>query len=163
EFVIFTEERPPVDVAAFSPDGGVLAFGSGADGKVHLWERASGKDVASFGKHDGLRGVAFSPDDRLLASWGWEGPVRLWDPATGTELGQLNGHRGGVSSAAFSANGALLASAGWDTSAVVWDVKPWLKEGPARQLAAGELESLWADLAGGDAAKAYRAAATLVA
>jgi hypothetical protein len=64
-----------------------------------------------------------------------------------------------VSSILFSPSGRLLATASTDGTALVWDAVALLRRGrtaPAR-LSGDELAALWQDLAGADAAKAYRA------
>jgi WD40 repeat protein len=63
----------------FSPDGQRLAS-AGYDGRVAVWETATGQEVLSF-KAGALpvRSVCFSPDGRRLASGGADGMVKVWE------------------------------------------------------------------------------------
>ena len=73
-----------------------------------------------------LNEVAFSPNGKLLASTGGQGDgtVRLWDVATGKQLGEpLKGHTEGAIGVEFSPDGKVLASSGWDKTVRLWDVE----------------------------------------
>ncbi|HEY7429034.1 MAG TPA: hypothetical protein VH682_32685, partial [Gemmataceae bacterium] len=104
--------------------------------------------------------LAFSPDGQMLA---WtsaaDTAIRLLEVASGRERRRLTGHRGQVTALAFAADGRRLLSGCRDTTALVWDLAG---HSPAT-LTAAELETLWADLASADAARAYWAMHQLAA
>lgn len=67
--------------------------------------------------------VAYSPDGRRLASAGWDGMVKVYDPATGDVVHTLKGHNDWVEAIAFSPDGRQLASASRAAGVVLWDVE----------------------------------------
>ena len=65
--------------------------------------------------------VAFSRDDRLLATGGWDNTVRLWDGRTGAARQTLAGHANCVFSVAVSADGKKVVTGSHDKTVVLWD------------------------------------------
>jgi eukaryotic-like serine/threonine-protein kinase len=73
--------------------------------------------------HDApVNAVAFSPDSKRLASASDDGPVRLWDAATGSTVALLRGHAGRVLQVGYSPDGKQLASYSGDGTVRLWDV-----------------------------------------
>jgi RNA polymerase sigma factor (sigma-70 family) len=149
----------------FSPDGKMLAMNRWQK-TIPVWEAATGRRRLVLEAHqDSTVCVTFSPDGRTLASASWDNTIRLWDLATGKELRRLTSHRGKANSLVFSADGKTLISAGDDTTILFWDVAAITQRARPQtdQLSATDAESLWAELANNDAAKAYRAMNRLIA
>jgi formylglycine-generating enzyme required for sulfatase activity/serine/threonine protein kinase len=72
---------------AISPDGMWIATGH-EDGTIHLWEAATlTKKAALTGHEAAVTSLAFTPDGKQLASGAAKsnGPIRLWEVATGKE------------------------------------------------------------------------------
>ena len=73
------EHAGPVSSVAWSPDGKILASGSG-DKTVKLWEVASGKLLTTLQGHTEIvLSVAWSPDGKILASGSGDETVKLWE------------------------------------------------------------------------------------
>lgn len=79
---------------AFSPDGRLLAAGTGA-GMIGVWDAGTGA-LAWLGGHRGgypatsgsfqIQDLAFSLDGKRLITAGTDGAIRIWDVETGEEL-----------------------------------------------------------------------------
>jgi WD40 repeat protein len=113
-------------------DGRPLLVSGGMDGTVRLWDLASGEQVRVLRGHEALDGnpahvsavcaVRGADGRTLLASGGIDRTVRLWDLATGDQVGVLRGEWVNAVCAVPSTSGrALLASGDNDGAVRLWD------------------------------------------
>ena len=68
-----------------------------------------------------VTGVAFSPDNRRLASGSWDETVKVWDVPTGQQLSALSGKVKEVQALAFSSDGRWLATENSSDTVTLWD------------------------------------------
>ncbi|KAI0066998.1 WD40 repeat-like protein [Artomyces pyxidatus] len=111
----------------FSPDATRVAVGLDDSVQVH--------DIATDALrilplvHEGsrparnpVRGVAFSPDGRMLAAASDDGLIRIWDVQTSQLAHTLSGHNRAIYAIEFAASGHTLLSASLDRTLRVWDL-----------------------------------------
>ncbi|MEH2305972.1 serine/threonine-protein kinase [Nostoc sp.] len=113
---------------AFSPNGKILACG-GSD-CIQVWdvETRYGRlictmntSIISSSNSSSAKGsLIFSPDRQILASSSNDNTIKLWDVASGNEIGTLTGHSSQVNSIVFSRDGQILVSGGADGAIKVW-------------------------------------------
>lgn len=79
--------------------------------------------VVQTGHSDRVHAVAFSPNEKIVATGSQDETVRLWDVATGYELRTLRGHTSYVSAVAFSPDGKLVCAGGREGELKVWNAE----------------------------------------
>ncbi len=109
-----------------SSDGRFVAAGSDG-GTVRVWTtddktewfRIKGTKPLAFAEHAIVR---FSHDGKLLALWGPDAKIQIWDVAAKTKVRLLDVPKGSVLSLAFSDEDKSLASGGADGKLRLWSV-----------------------------------------
>lgn len=114
--------RGLVTALVFSPDGELLATTATADTNVRVWKVATGEELYSLPSVPGNTAVTFSPDGRLLVTYGAANTIKLWEAATGHQLGALSGNTGEATVLAFSPDGHYLVSGTADGAVALWEI-----------------------------------------
>jgi len=113
-----------ITAVALSPDGRRIVSINTEDGKVYLWDAASGKPVGApiNGFKSVVMAIALSPDSRRVVSGTADKTLIIWDFESGMAIGgPLTGHEGPVTSVAFSPDGKYIVSGSWDRTLRLWD------------------------------------------
>jgi WD40 repeat protein/class 3 adenylate cyclase len=115
---MLAHDRAPT-FAVFSPDNLHLLTGGG-ESVVHLWDVASGREIAKLDMQESVRTAAFSPDGSRVVTASLGGRITVWDVAGKREIAQIKS-AGGLRQIEFSPGGDLLAAGLANGSAQLWD------------------------------------------
>jgi WD40 repeat protein len=122
----FPGVRFPYDMGlsvVFSPDGKILAVGSG-DGSIWLWDMEGDRPLGEplVGHSNAVNSMVFSRDGETLATGSGDGSVRLWSLAGRRPMdAPLTGHNESVLSLALGPDGETLATGSDNGSVQLWD------------------------------------------
>lgn len=125
-------QQRAVSPAAFSPDGKLLAAVTRHRVKdkatwqwstnLVVWETATGKEFARCTDATAAKAIGFSPDGKQVALISTEGPLQLWDIATGQKVRQAGSPGGQKDFSALDPQGRNIAWGDGDGSVYVADI-----------------------------------------
>jgi WD40 repeat protein len=119
---------------AWSMDGNILASAGDGDNIIKLWDKTTGNLIkiltgsgATSNGIDGnngniLNAIAWSQDDKFIATTDIEKTIQLWDVTTGKFIKSLAGHDGTILGIVWYSNGKTLASVSQDKTVKLWDI-----------------------------------------
>ncbi len=126
------DKKPLIIGVACSPDSntiisrqnGLNSFGL-VDNTIRMWDIDTGKLLRTLSGHtQHVNDMAFSPDNKIIATGSYDQTVRLWDADTGKLLHILSEQTDRVKSVAFSPDGRVIVSGSgsFDRTLRLWDV-----------------------------------------
>jgi WD40 repeat protein len=95
--------------------------GAPAAGPLHLWDRTSGRCLATWDAHAGaVTAVALTGDGRFAFSAGTDRLLKVWEAETGRCLRTFAGHADAVTSLALARDARFAVTGGADRFVRVW-------------------------------------------
>lgn len=114
------EVAPALRAVAFAPDSRMVAA-VGFAPQVHLFGVSSDLQPTLNCSCRDLRSITYRADAAVLATAGRSGDVHLYDPETGSSLGEIQLHRQRICDIQFIGQTSMILSVGEDGHAVVYD------------------------------------------
>ncbi|KAG8997176.1 hypothetical protein FRB94_011124 [Tulasnella sp. JGI-2019a] len=113
-----------VHVARYSKGAATYVLTGGQDRKIKLWNRETGKEVATYSGHGyEVLCVDVAHDNAKIASCGGDRTAFLFDVTSGETIRRLSGHGGKINVVQFNHDASVLASGSFDSKVHLWDLK----------------------------------------
>jgi WD40 repeat protein len=113
--------RREILTCAIDPRG-LLIAAAGGDGRIRVWDVASGAERLALPGHlGGVSQLAFSADGNCLVSAGFDRRLRLWDLSTTEVVAEFRGHTDALTGCAEMLGGQLVSTSR-DASVRIWDI-----------------------------------------
>jgi len=136
-------------IIAPSPIHSLLVYATFPDASIHVWEVSSGKELFVLRGHSLTPELGYSnadmiasQDGKILATYGLDGMVILWDGESGDQLLQFNAQSAEIGSIDFSPDGLHLATSGFDETIKIWDITS-LTTGPVLERTISNISQGW--------------------
>ena len=118
-----------VNSVCISSDGRLVVSGGGDywggvqnDPSVRLWDTRSGRELPHSTERPMLQGAwRFSPDDRYIASAGWDKGIQVWDVKAGKLVRQFGNRY--MNCVAFTTDGKRIISGDGHGNVGLWDLE----------------------------------------
>lgn len=115
-----------VTALSFSPNGSLLATGSGSpsrSGQLKIWRVADGSLLTEIedAHSDTIVGLEFSPDGEYLATASTDRFAKVFRVRDGSLVSAFEGHTAHVLDVSWRADGLMLATSGADNVIKLWD------------------------------------------
>jgi WD40 repeat protein len=114
------------------------------DGTVRLWDATTGRQIGPSMKHDNgeprpflgtaydaVKGALLTRDETRILSWSRDRTVRLWDVATGKQIGRAMQHDEFVQGALLTHDETRVVSWSDDGTVRLWDATTGRQIGPS--------------------------------
>ncbi|MEM9004868.1 MAG: AAA-like domain-containing protein [Cyanobacteria bacterium P01_F01_bin.86] len=121
---------------AYSPDGELIATTSG-DSTVKLWAQ-DGQLLHTFENAGASYGIAFHPQQPLLAIGNLDGNLKIWNIEDKTLVQTIQAHAGPAWDVTFSSEQDFLVTGGADQQVKIWDL-----DGTLRNTFSGHNSIVW--------------------
>ena len=110
----------------FAPTGDLLASNRFGQDAVDVWDASTGDRVSTLEGHSAIvADVAFDRTGKRVATAGWDGSVRVWDPRTGREQLALRlAAPVGATGVEFTPDGTRLVTVWDDGITRIWTLDP---------------------------------------
>jgi WD40 repeat protein len=108
---------------ALSPNGKMIATGSGVHNNIRLWDVKTRKVIAKWKGHTGVvEALCWSANGERVASGSWDGTARVWNVNSGKNILTINTRYRWVRAVTYSPDSSKLATSGAN-AVKIWDAK----------------------------------------